>query len=75
MKKIALIFCLALVALPYSHVLAGPGFGSGINDAGGAGGGAGGAGGGAGAPLDGGMSILLLAGIGYGIKKFTGSNK
>jgi len=70
MKKIALIFCLVLVALPYSHVLAGPGFGSGIVDAGGGGGGAGG---GAGAPLDGGMSILLLAGIGYGIKKFAGN--
>lgn len=69
------ILVVALVCFQAGNkVFAGPGFGSGINDAGsggGSGGGSGsGGGGGSHAPLDGGLSLLVLAGIGYGVKKY-----
>jgi hypothetical protein len=66
MYKIALVLCIILIALPFSHVLAGPGFGSGIQDI---------PAGGGSAPLDGGLSLLVAAGIGYGAKKFRGKKK
>lgn len=49
---------IALMFLPMVS-FAGPGFGGGVSDAGGAGG----------APIDGGLSLLVAAGVGYGVKK------
>ncbi|MDR3678720.1 MAG: hypothetical protein P4L41_02065 [Flavipsychrobacter sp.] len=64
MRKLFTITVLTLlifISAP-GHVLAGPGFGGGVSDAGhGGGGGA--------APLDGGLSFLAIAGISYGVKK------
>lgn len=50
----------AIVALVPAFVYAqGPGFGGGVDD------------GGACVPLDGGLSLLAAAGVGYGIKKYA----
>lgn len=68
-----------------------PGFGDDVSDGGASGGGGGGSGGsgggsggpgggggpagGAGVPLDAGMSLLLAAGAGYGLKKYNDMRK
>ncbi len=55
------LLLLILVSVP-KNAIAGPGFGGGVSDAGhGGGGGA--------APVDGGLSFLVIAGVGYGVKK------
>ena len=53
-----------LIALPVLSFAGGPGFGGGVND-----------GGAAACPLDGGLSMLVAAGIGYGAKKIMGKKK
>ncbi len=45
-----------------------PGFGNGVSDVGGGGGGAG-------VPIDGGLGLLIAAGVGYGVKKYVDSRK
>lgn len=65
MKKIfSILFVAALIALPMI-ALAGNGFGEGGGNGYGHGGGA------AAAPIDGGLSLLIAAGIGAGIKKIA----
>ena len=54
MKKVMFIM-LVLLTVPVIHALAGSG--------------PGGFGGDAGAPIDGGLSLLVAAGVGYGVKK------
>ena len=53
--KRALIIMLVLLTVPVIHALAGSG--------------PSGLGGDAGAPIDGGISLLVAAGVGYGVKK------
>jgi len=54
MKKV-MVIVLVLLTVPVMHALAGSG--------------PGGLGGDAGAPIDGGLSLLVAAGVGYGVKK------
>lgn len=59
---------LTVAILLYSPILAlagGPGFGGNVDDGGGA----------CAVPLDGGLSLLIAAGVGYGAKKFTANKK
>jgi len=68
--KIASLSVYLLLCLPVLAMAGGPGFNGGVDD-----------GGGSCVPIDGGISMLAAAGIGYGIKKFkdrksaAGSNK
>jgi hypothetical protein len=47
----------ALTAMPFAVLAQGPGFGGGVND------------GGVCVPLDGGLTLMAAAGIGYTVKK------
>jgi hypothetical protein len=58
--KIASLSVYLLLCLPVLALAGGPGFNGGVDD---------GSGGPCGVPLDGGLSMLAVAGIGYGIKK------
>ncbi len=64
--KIASLLTLAIIiASPVISLASGPGFGGGVDDGGNA----------CAAPLDGGMSLLIAAGIGYGAKKIAANKK
>ncbi len=58
--SLSLILAVALIVLPFATVLAGPGGLGGAPD---------------GAPIDGGISLLVAAGIGYGAKKARNARK
>ena len=60
MKKV-MVIVLVLLTVPVVHALAGSG--------------PGGLGGDAGAPIDGGLSLLVAAGVGYGVKKARARKK
>jgi hypothetical protein len=63
--KIAGMLTSLILACPIILLAAGPGFGSAVDDGGGV----------CTVPLDGGMSLLLAAGVGYGIKQFSKKHK
>jgi hypothetical protein len=69
LKKLALkalaLSVVLIAVLPAIALADGPGFGGGVNDGGG----------GCSVPLDGGLSYLAAAGIGYGVKMFVSSRK
>ncbi len=59
--KIASLLVVAfIIATPMLALAGGPGFGGGVDDGGNT----------CAVPLDGGLSMLIAAGIGYGAKKF-----
>ena len=58
MLRLTTLLSVALVLSPMLLFAAGPGFSSGVDDGGGA----------CAAPLDGGISLLIAGGIGYGAK-------
>ena len=60
-KIISAVLTFVVLALPTLAMAGGPGFGGGVNDGGG----------GCAAPLDGGLSLLIVAGISYGSKKLA----
>jgi hypothetical protein len=63
-SKIALLTVTMVAIIPAMvYAQGGPGFGGGVDD------------GGVCVPLDGGLSILAAAGVGYGIKKYTAHKK
>ena len=70
-KKIVLLVVVLVVCIPLG-VFAQPGFDPGMTDGPG---GPGGGGGGAGAPIDGGLSMLAVAGVAYGVKKLDKRRK
>ena len=65
MKTKLTLMLLTLVALlpQLAFAQGGPGFGGGVDD------------GGVCVPLDGGLTLLAAAGVGYGIKKYAASRK
>ena len=69
MMKINVLILVMVVLAPLYAVADGPpGVDNGGSDVGGGGGGAG-------VPLDGGLSLLAAAGVGYGIKKYRDMKK
>ena len=58
-KNTALLVIVLLISMP-AHVFAQPGFNPGVPN---------------GVPLDGGISLLVIAGISYGAKKIYGKRK
>lgn len=54
-----------ILAIPAMALADGPGFNGGVNDGGG----------GCAVPIDGGLSYLAVAGIGYGVKMYMSSKK
>ncbi len=58
--KISILLTAIILATPLLALAGGPGFGGGVDDGGNT----------CSVPLDGGLSILITAGIGYGVKKF-----
>ena len=64
--KIASFLTVAIIlASPIISLASGPGFGGGVDDGGNA----------CAAPLDGGLTLLIASGIGYGVNKFTKKKK
>jgi len=63
--KIASFLTLVVLACPMLLMAAGPGFGGAVDDGGNV----------CAAPLDGGMGLLIAAGVGYGFKKFNKKRK
>jgi hypothetical protein len=63
-KVAAFLTVVIILCTPLLSHAAGPGFGGDVND-----------GGSCAAPLDGGMSLLIAAGIGYGAKKLARKKK
>lgn len=60
-KIASLLTVVIMIASPILAVAGGPGFSGGVNDGGNT----------CAVPLDGGFSLLIAAGIGYGAKKFA----
>ncbi len=63
-KILTLLAVIVISSFPMMALAGGPGFGGGVDDGGG----------GVCAPIDGGLSMLVVAGIGYGAK-LVASNK
>ncbi len=63
-KFLAFLAVAVLSTMPMVVMAAGPGFGGGVDD-----------GGGACVPIDGGLSMLVVAGVGYGAKLVAANKK
>jgi hypothetical protein len=64
-KIASLLIIIIVLAAPMLALAGGPGFGGGVDDGGGA----------CAVPLDGGFSLLIAAGVGYGAKKLSRKRK
>jgi hypothetical protein len=63
-KFLTVLVVIAISSFPMIAMAAGPGFGGGVND-----------GGGVCAPIDGGLSLLVVAGVSYGAKLVAANKK
>jgi hypothetical protein len=63
--RIASFLTLLVLTCPMLLMAAGPGFGGAVDDGGAS----------CTVPLDGGMSLLIAAGVGYGVKKYSKRRK
>lgn len=61
--KVSALAITMIALMPFTVLADGPGFGGGVDD------------GGACVPLDGGLSMLIAAGVGYGVKKYRDTKK
>jgi hypothetical protein len=64
-KITTVLTVLILISCPMLALAGGPGFSGGVDDGGNT----------CSVPLDGGLSLLIAAGAGYGIRKFTQNKK